>query len=81
MRHAVYNIIEDGTFVGEVPGLPGVWANAKTLESCRDELQSVIEGWILLGLRLNHRLPVIDRLDLNAKRTRRRAKALASSAV
>lgn len=42
----------------------GVWANAETLEGCRNELQEVLEGWIILGLRLQHTLPVIDGIEL-----------------
>ena len=32
--------------------------------ACREELQSVLEGWIILGLRLGHTLPVVDGVDL-----------------
>ena len=60
MRHATYEILEDGTFYGEIPGLEGVYANSDALESCRGELQSVLEGWIALGLRLGHDIPTID---------------------
>jgi len=49
MRQARYEIIEDdGFFYGEIPAIPGVWAHAKTLEACREELESVLEGWLLL---------------------------------
>ncbi len=70
MRQAHYEIVEeDRTFYGHIPETPGVWANAETLEACREELQSVLEGWILLGLRLSHTLPVIDGIDLNADKS------------
>lgn len=40
MRQATYEILpDDGTFYGEIPLCQGVWANAATLEACRDELQ------------------------------------------
>lgn len=65
MRHAHYEIFGDGTIYGEIPHLQGVFANEKTLENCRAELKSVLEGWILLGLRLGHRLPIVDGIDLN----------------
>jgi predicted RNase H-like HicB family nuclease len=66
MRHAQYEIIEDdGTFYGHIPGCVGLWANEPTLEECRDELQSALEDWLLLGLRLGHPLPVFDGIDLN----------------
>jgi predicted RNase H-like HicB family nuclease len=51
MRHARYDILpEGGGYYGEIPGLPGVWANADTLEACREELREVLEDWIALGL-------------------------------
>ena len=38
MRQARYEIVEDdGSFYGDIPAIPGVWANAKTLEACREE--------------------------------------------
>ncbi len=50
MHLAQYEILEDGTYYGEIPGFQGVWADEKTLEECREELQSTLEDWILLGL-------------------------------
>ncbi len=68
MRHAKYEIFEeDKTFYGEIPECPGVWANEPTLEQCRDELESVLEDWILMGVHLHHTIPVIDGIDLNFK--------------
>jgi len=66
MRHAAYEIIEDGTYYGEIFGFQGVYANAENLETCREELQEVLEGWIVLGLKLGHTLPAVDgrHLDL-----------------
>jgi predicted RNase H-like HicB family nuclease len=66
MRLAHYEILEDdGSFYGEIPGFQGVWANEPTLEACREELQSVLEDWIVVGLRLGHALPIADGLDIN----------------
>jgi predicted RNase H-like HicB family nuclease len=64
MLRAKYEILSDGTFYGEITGFQGVYANAKTLEACRDELQEVLEGWIVLGLRLGHELPIVDKINL-----------------
>lgn len=50
LKKADYKILEDGTYFGEIPGLQGVWAGAKTLENCRQELQEVLEEWILIKL-------------------------------
>jgi predicted RNase H-like HicB family nuclease len=57
MHQAVYELLEDGTFYGEIPTCPGVLSNAPTLEACRDELQSALEEWLILGLRLGHQIP------------------------
>lgn len=65
MGKARYEILEDGSFYGEIRGFQGVYANADTLEECREELQEVLEGWIILGLRMGHPLPVIDKLQLD----------------
>ena len=67
MHRATYEILESNEgFYGEIPGLQGVWGNADTLEGCREELQSALEGWLLLGLRLGHTIPPIDGIDLMA---------------
>lgn len=66
MHKATYELLEDGTFYSEISECQGVWANSSTLEACREELQEALEGWIILGLRLNHTLPVIDDIDLNS---------------
>ena len=61
MRHARYEILsDDGTFYGEIPECNGVYANAKTLESCRDELEEVLEEWVLFRVYKNLFIPVID---------------------
>lgn len=65
MHHAQYKLLDDGTFFGEIPPTPGVWANADTLEACRDELQEVLEDWLFLGIQRHINLPVVDGIDLN----------------
>jgi predicted RNase H-like HicB family nuclease len=57
MAHARYSRIRDGTFWGEIPGLPGVWANAATEDECRRELESVLRGWILIRRQRGLALP------------------------
>ena len=67
MARARYKIIDDGTYFGEIPGLQGVWANAGTLESCRQELQEVLEDWLVLKLRDGDAIPRIGRVQLTRK--------------
>ena len=58
MRQARYEIVEDdGTFYGEIPPIAGVWANGRTLEECREELESVSEGWCFSALPTTLRFP------------------------
>jgi predicted RNase H-like HicB family nuclease len=64
MRCARYEILDDQSFYGEIPGFQGVFANAETLEECREQLREVLEGWIVLGLRLGHPLPVVGGVSL-----------------
>jgi len=69
MKKAQYKILEDDrTFFGWVDEIEGAWGNAVTLEECRDELESAIEGWLLVSFQ--HRLPIpkLDGIDLNPKK-------------
>ena len=61
MHQATYELLPDGEgYFGQIPLLQGVWANAPTLELCREKLQKVLEGWVVLGLRFGHTLPDIE---------------------
>lgn len=72
MRKAKYKILKGGEgFFGEIPGFRGVWANARALEACRDELREVLEDWILVRLRRGLMLPVITGIDLNQRKGRK----------
>lgn len=69
MRKAQYEILADGEgYFGKIPELQGVWANADTLEACREELQEVLEEWIILGLKMGDPIPIIDGIELNIKK-------------
>lgn len=67
MRQALYELLEDGTYYGEIPDFQGVWANESTLEVCRNELQSVLEDWILVRVSDHLPLPIVDGLELIIK--------------
>ena len=68
MAKARFETLEDGTIYGEIPGFDGVFACEKTVENCRDELEQVLEDWILLGVSLHHELPEVDGIVLRVKR-------------
>ncbi len=65
---AKYKLLKDRTYFGEIPGLRGVWANARSLEACRKELKEVLEDWLLLKVRNKENIPgfnlKIDRRSL-----------------
>ncbi|HWQ19083.1 MAG TPA: type II toxin-antitoxin system HicB family antitoxin [Methanotrichaceae archaeon] len=61
LERAVYKTLEgeeEPIFVS-VPELPGAWATGKTVEGARKELISVIEEWVLLGIKLGYTIPLI----------------------
>lgn len=65
MKEAIYDKLEDGTFAGRIPDCIGVVSFGRTLAECERELRSTLEDWILLGLQMGHKLPVIDEINLN----------------
>lgn len=68
MHRATYEILDnDRSFYGEISGLKGVWANAPTLEACREELQSALEDWILVRVADHLPLPEVDGIELVIK--------------
>jgi len=76
MASASYDKLEDGTFSGRIAQCPGVVAFEKSLRQCEEELRSTLEEWILLGLQMGHKLPVIAGIDLNVEPTREPVDAL-----
>ena len=65
MRQAKYEILsDDDTYYGEIPGFQGVYANAPTLEGCREELEEVLEEWILFRVSRGLSLPVVEGHEL-----------------
>lgn len=66
MKEARYEVLEDGSFYGDIEGLKGVWANTDTLEATREELEEVLEEWIVLGLSKNLPIPAIGGVTLSA---------------
>ena len=68
MRQAKCEILpDDGTFYGSIPGFQGVWANTPSLEGCREELEEVLEEWILFSVARQLPLPVVDGIELTIR--------------
>jgi len=69
LGHAKYEILpDDGTYYGEVPECNGVYANAATLEACREELIAVLEEWVLFRVHQNLSLPAINGMELKIRK-------------
>ena len=67
---AVFDKLEDGSFSGRIPECTGVIAFGRSLRECQKQLRSTLEDWILVGLKLGHRLLVLGNIDLNKEPTR-----------
>ena len=68
LRLAKYEKLEDDDSIyGEIPVCNGVFANAPTLEECREQLEEVLEEWILFRVYKNLSLPIIDDIELKVK--------------
>ena len=67
MSSATFDKLDDGTFAGKIPSCQGVVAFGETLAECQLSLQSTLEDWLLLGLRMGHAMPVLAGLDLNGE--------------
>jgi predicted RNase H-like HicB family nuclease len=69
MRIAKYEILtDDNSFYGELPGFDGVYANAKTLVDCQQQLQEVLEKWIFFRLSKNLPIPRINKYELKIRK-------------
>ncbi|HEY8692521.1 MAG TPA: type II toxin-antitoxin system HicB family antitoxin [Chloroflexota bacterium] len=66
-RATATQLAEDSTYFAEIPGFPGVWATAETLDECMEQLREVLEDWIVLQLRKDASLPDLDGMQLPKK--------------
>lgn len=76
MAKAVYKQLADGSYAGRVPPCRGVIAFGPSSQDCERELRSTLEDWILLGLQLGHKLPVVAGIDLNKRPEREPVESL-----
>ena len=68
LRQAHYEILEGQEgFYGSIPGLDGVWAQAETLEECREELSAALEDWLLFSLARQQPIPEMEGISLTVR--------------
>jgi predicted RNase H-like HicB family nuclease len=67
LKKAEYKRLDNGTWFAEIPGFQGVWANGKTVEECRYELQEVLEEWLVFKIRDQDPIPEIEGVEIRVK--------------
>jgi predicted RNase H-like HicB family nuclease len=64
MKHAIIKRLDDGTYYGEIPPIPGVWADGSTNDACKVTLQEVLEEWLMVSLAQHLPIPPVDGITL-----------------
>jgi predicted RNase H-like HicB family nuclease len=57
IKKARYEKLKDGTYYGDIKGLQGLWANAKTQKECKAEMREALEEWIAIKIRHGDPVP------------------------
>jgi predicted RNase H-like HicB family nuclease len=66
LRKAKYNFDEETqSYVAVVEELPLCWGQGNTHEEAREELENVIEGWVLLSIQRGESIPPMQSVNLN----------------
>jgi predicted RNase H-like HicB family nuclease len=64
LERAQYKLLDDKTWYADIPGFEGIWANATTVEECRQELVEVLEEWLVLKIRDQDPIPVLEGAEI-----------------
>lgn len=69
MSRAKYEMLEgEGGVYGHIPPCRGVWANASSVEQCRNELIEVLEDWLLFRIHKHLPIPKIGGVELKVRK-------------
>ena len=68
LQRAKYTPLEYGSFAAEVRGLKGVIATGETLERCREELQEVVEEWVLVRVARGLDVPSLGGVKIRVRK-------------
>ena len=68
LERARYTQLEDGSYGAEVRGLRGAIATGATLESCRSQLQEVVEEWILVRVARGLDIPALGGVRIRIRK-------------
>jgi predicted RNase H-like HicB family nuclease len=67
LKRAEYATLEDGSYVAEVQGLPGVLGTGSSLEACRASLAEVVEKWVLVRVARGLAVPTLGGVTIEVK--------------
>ncbi len=71
MMRARYDPLEDHEgYFGSIPGFSGLWAEGMTLDECRSDLRSALEGWLQVSLEQRLEIPALDGIEFGFSRSR-----------
>ncbi len=65
MHEARYELMEDSRFFAAISSCEGLWADGDTFEGTREQLQEILEDWILIKARHGDSFPVIAGVNIN----------------
>jgi len=76
LSHANYEFDKNlKVYVASIPQLLGVVAQAKTIETAREELAGVVEDWVLIALQFGDEIPTIGGIKIPRVSSRKFAHA------
>jgi len=67
MKRAQFDLLEDGLYFGEIPGLQGLWSAAADRAAAEVELRERLEEWILTLTGHHIEVPELEGINLNAR--------------
>jgi predicted RNase H-like HicB family nuclease len=65
MQTIQYVCLTDKTVYGKIPDCSGVWGEGSNQQECKKDIQEALEIWLLLKLKDNDSIPIINGIDLN----------------
>jgi len=68
LKRTNYTKVSATEYVAEVRGLPGVVASGRTLESCRTDLQEVVEEWVLVRVARGLAVPPLGKVRIKVRK-------------
>lgn len=64
LTRAQYQLQEDESVTGEIPGFDNVHAKGETLKLCQQDLLEALEEWVFFRVSRKLPLPIIDGIQL-----------------